>query len=119
MLTNHTSEDFRIESDSDVTYAVRLMRQNALTTMPKDAFKLEFPIIMPANQRVYVPLELNGASYKAAENDELPQDERRKFRQQVEEYFRAEYGNMTGFQLMIDARRIAVDLPGGWIEPTK
>jgi hypothetical protein len=118
ILINHTAEDVRIESDAEVTYMLKAIGQNAISTMPKSAFKIDYPVIIPGHERVYFPLELN-MSYKEAEKDGLPIEERRKFRKEIEAFFRSKYENIGGFQLMVENKRMVIDLPGGWNELKK
>src|SRR5258708_19900904 len=103
ILVNHTNQDFRIESKDGLIYAIKLKQQNALSTIPSnvDAFTVDFPIIIPAHQRIYLDLEAS-ITYKEASNNELPLEERRKFRKEVEEFLRPKYQNSSRFQSMFD-----------------
>jgi hypothetical protein len=113
VFQNNTDEDFRIDSADELSYAIKLGSQKAISILPKDSFILEFPIVIPARQRVYIPVELN-VSYTKSGNDELPLEERKKFRKEVERYFSGKYDNIVAFQFFDEQKRLKIDLPGGW-----
>lgn len=115
-MTNHTGEDIRIDSDTDLTYGAKARSQNAVQTLPKTAFNPDFPIILPRNERMYFALELN-MSYKEAEKDGATLEDRRKFRKEVEQYFRSKYENVDGFEIRLEDKKIAIDLPADWNKP--
>ena len=79
---------------------------------------MSFPIIVPAHRRVYLDIEAT-IEYKETTNDDLPLNERQKFRKEVEEYLRTKYENIDGFQMMIEEQKVQIELPGGWRESKK
>jgi hypothetical protein len=113
ILTNNTDKDFRISSTDSILYNVTLVRQKAIATIPKDVFKIDLPILVPAHQRAYLNLGLTFA-YSQAEPEDISVEERNKFRREVEQSFEKKYENIKGFQLLLEEQRVAIDLPGGW-----
>jgi hypothetical protein len=113
VLVNHSNRDYRIDDDSQLLYEATLEHEKALSALPKGTLTLHFPVFVPANGRAWLGVELDYA-YPEHMQENATLDERKAFNQKVENFFSSKAGNIQGFELLDEERRIAIDLPGKW-----
>jgi hypothetical protein len=115
ILQNNTDSDFRINSDADVVLVGRLERQQSLTgESSKEMLAGEFPLFLPARQRVRLGIHL-GYSYAGTELLSGGATKTARERDQaLAAYVRTELPNLSGFAIFHDDTRYQIDLPSGW-----
>ena len=113
VLVNHSNQDYRLNDDSQLLYEATLEHEKALSALPKGTLTLHFPIFVPARGRAWLGVELD-YPYPEHLQENATADDRKAFNHKIENFFYSKSGNIRGFELLDEERRIAIDLPGKW-----
>lgn len=135
MVENTTSSDYRVSSAGELSVAARLTAQKGLTMdREQKGLRLDYPIFIPAGQRVRLTVHLMEYSY-SSENvidkairgtAEGPWEKYRvppaagadtttqKHREEVKAYVAEELKNLDGFVIFDESHRYEIELPRDW-----
>jgi hypothetical protein len=107
-LENSADSDYRSPDGAGVSIAGRLKREQSLS-IARGAISLDYPVFVPAHQRVLFALHLSG--YPCTEPLPPPGAERRA---DLSAYVAKEMPNLDGFVLFDEANRYQINFPKGW-----
>ena len=107
-LENSTDFDYRSFDGAGVLMAARLEREQSLK-LSGGAISVDYPVFVPAHQRVLLALHLPDYSY--TEPLPPPGAERRA---KLAAYVAKEVPNLDGFVLFDEANRYQINFPKGW-----
>jgi hypothetical protein len=113
VLQNTTDQDYRVETSSGIDLTGKLKQENSLSQFKGDYEKIEYPIFIPAQQRLRFTIEIPYPYEKTLRSD-APIEERRKFHKELEQFVGTEMGNLNGFVLFDNNRKYEIDFPKGW-----
>jgi hypothetical protein len=117
-LENETDADYKVNSDALVTVAGRLQTQKSLSMLGghEGVVKIDYPIFVPARQRVRFAIHLLAYPYKGELklNSDASREERRNYYKALEGYVRKELANLDGFVLFDEVNRYQINFPKGW-----
>jgi hypothetical protein len=116
ILENVTATDYKVENGSNTVVAARLKRQNSLSVVRDEGWgKIDYPLFVPAKQRVLVAIHLAYPFYgKEEPNTDASFEDRRDYRIAVAGYVSKKMTNLDGFVLFDKANRYQINFPKGW-----
>jgi len=113
-LQNNTDFDYNFSDLTNITVMAKLKKQNSLSGQKKDEFlKPDYPILIPAKQRIRFALHL-GYPYDKTLKKDASKEEREKYRKDMEAYANKEFSNLDGFVLFDELNRYQIEFPKGW-----
>lgn len=113
-LQNNTDLDYKIPNLSNVVAMAKLEKQKSLSSTPNDEhLKPDFPILIPARQRIRFAIDLKYPYDKKLKNDST-QQERKKYGEELERFANDKLSNLDGFVLFDERNRYQINLPNGW-----
>lgn len=118
ILQNNTDVDYRLDSDSGVEISAKLQQQKGLAEFSRKTIAVEFPVFVPAKNRVRLPIILK-YHYPVREKNDPTLEERKQFRTDVAKYITNEFKNLDGFVLFDTTNRYEIDFPTGWEKRAK
>lgn len=114
VLENTTDYDYELNEFSNHVLMARLKRQKGLSQVG-DAVKVDYPIYIPAKQRLSIHVNLLGPyTYPKRLRRNASREEREKHNQEVAKYVNENMGNLDGFVLFDKEHHYQIDLPKGW-----
>lgn len=137
LVENTTPVDYKVSSSSELSLAARLKQQKSLTMdREQKSLLLDYPIFVPAHERVLLAVHLPGYSYSSEtavdnairgtpkdpwEKYEVPPspglDTTEKHRENVKAYVGRILKNLDGFVLFDESRRYQIEFPRDWTSP--
>jgi len=114
-LENTTDFDYRVEDGHDILVSAKLQKQNNLSPFHEDG-KIDYPIFVPAKKRVRFLIHIE-YPYPEIEKANANAEERRKYRETLENYITEELSNLDGFDLLDETNRYEIIFPTGWKHP--
>jgi hypothetical protein len=110
VLDNHTDEDFRISDPLEIEAEAQI--DSNVLSMCSDCVKLRYPIFIPAQRSLQIPVEFT----YVYPNAKVPKnaEERKQEIREIEDYLRTEMPRLTGFVLFDRLHRYEIDLNSGW-----
>jgi hypothetical protein len=117
VLENATDRDYKATDDSTIMLTGKLLRENSASTY-LNVDKLDYPVFIPMRHRGRVLIHL-AYPYSVKEKAGETPDERKKYREDLEEYMVKELPNLDGFVMFDSEYHYEIDFPSGWKASSK
>jgi hypothetical protein len=112
-LQNNTDEDFRLDSDVGINLTARLQEQKELAQFSQTYFSLEYPVFVPARNRVRLFIE-SKYKYPIKEEEGATKEDRKQYRNALAKLVIDKWSNLNGFAVFDTIHRYEIDFPTGW-----
>ncbi|HEY2811279.1 MAG TPA: hypothetical protein VGJ00_07835 [Rhabdochlamydiaceae bacterium] len=110
-LSNNTNYDFRIEESDKAEIGMKLDSPDTYAEFNQYT-KIDLPIFIPAHKKTIAILHFQ-QSYPIKFKANGTEDERTKYRRDIEEFLKKKEV-LTGFVLLHEPTRYRIDFPPGW-----
>ena len=118
ILENHTGQDFRMASPSEIAVLARFRDEKSLTIgHPGETIAGELPLFLLAGERVRFRIHLGAVGYSYKDKKPLPSDDikyRGDRRRALAAYVSRALPNLAGFALFHEGFHYQIELPKGW-----
>jgi hypothetical protein len=113
-LQNNTDYDYKFSDLTDILIMSKLKKQKSLSgNKESDTLKPDYPIIIPAKQRIRFAIHLQYPYDKTLKED-ASKEERKAYRKDIEAFFNNKLQNLDGFVLFDERARYQIEFPKGW-----
>jgi len=112
-LQNNTDFDYRFGSSSGIEISAKLREQKGPVEFSQNAITVDFPVFVPAKNRVRLPIILK-YRYPVRETNVPTSEERKQYKTDVAKYVANKLSNLDGFVLFDTMHRYEIDFPSGW-----
>ena len=113
-LQNNTDFDYNLSDLTNITLMGKLKKQKSLTGKKTDEFlKPDYPILIPAKQRIRFALHL-GYPYDKTLKKDASEEEEAKYKKDIEAYANKKLSNLDGFVLFDELKRYQIEFSKGW-----
>jgi|SRR3972149_8276638 len=113
-LQNNTDFDYKFSDLTNILFMAKLKKQKSLSGQKNNEFlQPDFPILIPAKQRIRFALHLSFPYDKSLKKD-ASKDESEKYKKELEAYANKEFSNMEGFVLFDEINRYQIEFQKGW-----
>ena len=117
-LQNNTDEDFRLDSDVGINLTARLQEQKEFAQFSQTYFSLEYPVFVPARNRVRLFIE-SKYKYPIHEKTDATSEDRKQYRNALAKHVIDKWSNLDGFVVFDTTHRYEIDFPTGWEKASK
>jgi hypothetical protein len=118
ILQNNTDEDYRLDSEFGVNLTARLQEQKEFAQFSQTYFSLEYPIFIPARNRVRLSIE-SKYKYPIEEKTDATSEDRKQYRNALAKHVIDKWSNLDGFVVFDTTHRYEIDFPTGWEKASK
>jgi hypothetical protein len=112
VLENVTNVDYKATDGSAIMLTGKLKRENSSSAY-SNVDRIDYPVFIPMKHRGRVLIHL-AYPYSVKEKSKETPDERKKYKEDLEQYMAKELPNLDGFVLFDSDYRYEIDFPGGW-----
>jgi hypothetical protein len=113
VLTNRTSKDYKLEQ-ADSAILSKLERETSLNNKGEVLIATDYPIFVPAHDRLRISVEIPYAFPGGAIAFDTPKDVAEVQREHIEKYVSSVMSDLDGFEMFDSRNRIEIELPAGW-----
>ena len=117
-MQNNTDEDFRLDSDVGINLTARLQEQKESAQFSQTYFSLEYPVFVPARNRVRLFIE-SKYKYPIKEKEDATKEDRKEYRNALAKHVIDGWSNLNGFVVLDTIDRYEIDFPTGWEKTSK